>query len=138
MDVLMCKPTYFDIIEKDRYGNTHMDPDKKPNTDRALVEWGKLVNIYKMLGITVHLIDPIQGLPDMTFTANCGFTFIGKDARSYVLLSNFRPERRHEEKGYFASYFRHVLGYSTISLEDILYFEGAGDALLFDVGLAGL
>jgi len=131
MDVLMCEPTYFDVLVKDPYGNTHMNPNNKPDVEHAFEEWAPLVKVYRALGIIARFINPVPGLFDMTFTANCGFTFI-KNARKYVLLSNFRPERRRREKECFEFYFRNTLGYSTISLVNgILYFEGAGDALPF-------
>jgi len=138
MDVLMCKPTYFDILEKDAYGNTHMDPNNRPDPVRAYTQWDHLVSVYNMLGVGVHLVDPVPHLPDMTFTANCGFTFSGEDLHRYIVLSNFRPERRRREKEVFNSFFQETLGYSTINIPPKLYFEGAGDVIpLGNVVLAG-
>jgi N-dimethylarginine dimethylaminohydrolase len=131
MDVLMCKPTYFDVLEKDKHGNTDMDPLNRPDVDLALTQWTQLVDLYRALGVTVHLINPVQGLPDMTFTANPVFTFTGKNSHKYAMLANFRPERRRAEKEYFDSFFKNILGYTTISIPPELYFEGAGDAIPF-------
>ncbi|MAG12920.1 hypothetical protein CL630_03885 [bacterium] len=148
MDVLMFKPTNFDVLGKDKHGNTHMDPLNRPDVDLALTEWTQLADSLRALSVNAHLLDtfldilglnlPGTDLPDITFTANSAFTFTGKDSHKYALLANFRPERRRGEREYFDSFFRNVLGYTTISIPPGLYFEGAGDAIPFgDVVFVG-
>ncbi|MBI2047698.1 MAG: hypothetical protein HYT27_01020 [Parcubacteria group bacterium] len=139
MNFLMCKPTFFDVTEKDQYGNEHMDPNNRPNKKWALSEWEDLVRIYEMLGVNIHFIEPVPGLVDMTFTANCGITFIEPiRKRKTILLSKFRPARRRTETVHFEHYFRAVLHYDTTRTWNEYYFEGAGDVIPFgDSLLAG-
>lgn len=130
MRALMCPPTFFDVLEKDKYGNMHMDPENKPDTRLAMEQWEKLVARHEKWGISPVFIDPVQGLPDMSFTANCGFVF-EKDGEPAVILSNFRPERRRGEKEHYRAFFRDVLKYRIFELPDGIFFEGAGDAIPF-------
>ena len=132
MNILRCKPTCFDVLEEDKHGNKHMNPNDRPNKGRAIADWERLSRVDRMLGISDYFIEPEPGFVDMTFTANCGFTFKRADGVKNIILSNFRPERRQKEQDYFERYFRTVLGYSTIRISDMFYFEGAGDAIPFD------
>ncbi|MBI2109373.1 MAG: hypothetical protein HYT93_04365 [Parcubacteria group bacterium] len=137
----MIQPTYLNVTEKDKHGNLHMDPDNKPNLPKAIPQWKRLAEgAYIMLGVVGHFMNPVPGLPDMTFTANGAFTFIGKDGRKYMIRSKFRPERRKGEERYFESYFMHTLHYAVINIwtdeygtknKNPIYFEGAGDAIPF-------
>ena len=82
----MCPPTYFDV----QYAiNPWMDPADPVDRDRAMREWEPLRATYLSLGHKVHLLDPVEGLPDMVFAAN-GATVVG----GMVLGARFRhPER---------------------------------------------
>jgi len=122
LKVLLCKPEYFDVTEFDRQ-NKHMDPGKRPNRNRALQSHKQLAEIYSLLGVETLFIEPVPGLIDMTFSANCGLV-LGKK----VLLSNFRPERRRPESLHYRKYFE-SLGYEVHHLPEDIYFEGAGDAI---------
>jgi N-Dimethylarginine dimethylaminohydrolase len=77
------------------------------------------------IGVTLERMEPIEGLPDMVFTANAGVLH-GRRA----VPSRFRhPERQREER-YFEQWFL-THGYDVTRLEEGLYFEGAGDLLGF-------
>ncbi|MEK7179209.1 MAG: arginine deiminase-related protein [Patescibacteria group bacterium] len=130
LQVLMCRPTHFDVTEKDKHGNTHMDPARRPDRARAHEQYEALLHIYAALGIRVVFVEPGHGLTDMTFTANCGFVF-GNSNKKSVVLSNFRPERRRGEQELFSLFFPEQLGYKTLFLPPSVYFEGSGDAIPF-------
>lgn len=124
MKVLLCSPKYFDVLEHDP-DNLHMDPDDRPDRPRAFRQHQELVDFYDKLGLEVHLIPPVNGLVDMAFTANCGLVIGDK-----VILSNFKPERRRAEKLHFRNFFEEQ-GYRIYELPPDLFFEGAGDAILY-------
>ncbi|MFG2298731.1 dimethylargininase [Streptomyces sp. NPDC048603] len=91
----MCRPTHFDVT----YAiNPWMDPGKPVDTDLAVEQWEGLRRLYLEYGHTVDLVEPVEGLPDMVFSAN-GATVV--DDR--VLVAKFRhPERTAEAPSYHA------------------------------------
>jgi N-dimethylarginine dimethylaminohydrolase len=94
---LMCPPTYFDI----KYAiNAWMDPAAPVDRDRAMAEWERLRATYVALGHTVHLLDPIENLPDMVFAAN-GATVVG----GMVMGARFRHPERGGEAGAHQEWF---------------------------------
>lgn len=116
---LMCPPTYFAV---DYVINPWMDPSVPVDTDRASRQWERLRQTYLGLGHTVHLIDPIPGLPDMVFAAN-GATVIG----GKVLGARFRHPERAKEGSAYLSWFRDN-GYPVVR-EAIATNEGEGDVV---------
>src|SRR6187549_1325344 len=65
--VLMCPPTYFDVL----YAiNPWMDPSVPTDTVLAVAQWTELRDTYTSLGIEVHEIEGVPGLPDMVYAAN--------------------------------------------------------------------
>ncbi|MDP3725579.1 MAG: arginine deiminase-related protein [bacterium] len=132
----MCKPLYFDVTEKDEHGNTHMNPLNRPSKALALEQHEKLVALYKELGLTVEFIEPVEGLRDMTFAANCGIVFTKgsftttQGKKWCFLSSNFRPERRRGEKEHYRSFFQ-KRNYYVLELDPHIFFEGSGDVIPF-------
>jgi N-dimethylarginine dimethylaminohydrolase len=90
---LMCPPDYFTV----EYAiNPWMDPDQPSDAALAMRQWHGLRETFTRLGHTVHVIDPVPGLPDMVFAAN-GATVIG----GKVLGARFRyPQRAAEGEAY--------------------------------------
>jgi N-dimethylarginine dimethylaminohydrolase len=114
---LMCPPTHFDVTYSI---NAWMDPGTKIDRDRAMAEWERLRATYVALGHTVHVLEPVEGLPDMVFAAN-GATVVG----GMVLQARFRhPERALEADAHRAWFERH--GYRRIT-PAIHVNEGEGD-----------
>ncbi|WP_405886403.1 dimethylargininase [Streptomyces sp. NBC_01384] len=94
---LMCRPTYFDVT----YAiNPWMDPGKPVDTDLAIEQWEGLRLLYQEYGHTVDLIEPVEGLPDMVFSAN-GATVV--DDR--VLVARFRHQERAAEASAYQEWF---------------------------------
>lgn len=114
---LMCPPKYFDV----NYTiNAWMDPTAPVDRDRAMTEWERLRATYVTLGHNVHLLDPVEGLPDMVFAAN-GATVVG----GMVLGARFlHPERASEADAHRAWFERH--GYRRFTLPTHVN-EGEGD-----------
>ncbi len=114
---LMCPPTYFDV----QYAiNPWMDLTTPVDRDRAVLEWERLREAYVSLGHDVHLLDPVEGLPDMVFAAN-GATVVG----GMVLGAKFRhPERALEADAHRAWFEAH--GYRRVTPATHVN-EGEGD-----------
>ncbi|GAA4520705.1 amidinotransferase [Actinoallomurus oryzae] len=90
---LMCPPEHFAV----EYAiNPWMDPSTPVDRDRAMAEWERLRATYVSLGHTVHLLEPVEHLPDMVFAAN-GAMVVG----GMVMGARFRhPERDGEAEAH--------------------------------------
>lgn len=125
--VLMCRPEYFTV---EYQINPWMHPENPTDTDLAVKQWEVLYQTYLDLGFEVHLIDPIDGLPDMVYAANGGFVL---DGIAYGASFTY-PERQPEGPAYM-DWFR-ANGFDVRVPESIN--EGEGDFLLVgDLLLAG-
>ena len=91
--VLMCRPDYFTVVYRI---NPWMDPQLPTDTSLAVRQWEVLYQTYLDLGFEVHLIDPIDGLPDMVYAANGGFVI---DNIAYGASFTY-PERQPEGPAY--------------------------------------
>ena len=121
--LLVCPPDFFGIEYEI---NPWMRLSNRVDHDQAVRQWQELMNVFERdLQVALERMIPIRGLPDLVFTANAGVV-VGQTA----VVSRFRyPERRREEV-YFEQWFREH-GYDVMSIEEGLYFEGAGDLLGF-------
>ncbi|MFE6905637.1 dimethylargininase [Streptomyces erythrochromogenes] len=117
---LMCRPSHFTV---DYRINPWMDPAKPTDTGLAVLQWERLYALYRELGHTVDLIDPVPGLPDMVYSAN-GATVLG----DRVLMARFRhPERAAEAPAYQAWF--ETNGYTGVVAPEHVN-EGEGDYLV--------
>jgi len=98
-----------------------MHPENPTDTDKAVAQWTELYNTYQRMGVTVHLIDPIEGLPDMVFAANGGLVIDGTAYRT-----KFRHSERGPEADYYANWFA-GFGFETADASEVN--EGEGDFL---------
>ena len=124
---LMCRPEHFTVSYTI---NPWMEPANPTDTALAVRQWQKLYDTYLELGHEVQLIDPIQGLPDMVYTANGGFII---DNIAYG--ARFRFQERVPEGPAFMDWFRDN-GFEVVEPREVN--EGEGDFLLVgDTILAG-
>ena len=123
--ILMCPPQYFDV----RYVINPWMAGNQGKVDKALAQrqWQQLYEIVSDLA-EVRLIEPVEGLPDMVFTANAGLVLDNEFIGSSFLHEERRPESPQFER-FFANhrYRIHRSGADTV-------FEGAGDALFDSSG----
>src|SRR5436305_12767820 len=91
--------------------------------ERAQRQWESLYATLRRLGVTVELLEPQKGLPDLVFTANAGLIF----GRRFF-SARFRHEVRARETPYDDAWFQ-AHGYTVEKLPEGVFFEGAGDAL---------
>ncbi len=124
----MCPPTYFGVV----YAiNPWMDPGRPVDVDRALAQWQGLREAYERGGHTVHVVDPVPGLPDMVYAANGGLVIGGR-----ALAARFRYEQRWAESPAYERWFAAaaragVLGPGGESVGQATEIdEGEGDLLL--------
>jgi len=117
--VLMCKPEFFTVVYRI---NPWMDPALPTDTSLAVKQWQSLYDTYVGLGFDVHLIDPIDGLPDMVYAANGGFVI---DNIAYGASFTY-PERQPEGPAYM-DWFR-ANDFDVRVPENVN--EGEGDFLL--------
>lgn len=120
MKYLMCRPDYFNVSYQI---NPWMDGNVGTvNQPRALQQWTELKETIESLGASVELIDPVEGLPDMVFTANAGVVTSEKE----VLLATFKhPERKGEEEHFLNWFWMNDYLVRMQSAD----FEGEGDCL---------
>lgn len=117
--VLMCRPEFFTVSYRI---NPWMHPEEPTDTGTALEQWQRLYELYLMLGYEVHLIEPVEGLPDMVYAANGGFVL---DGIAYGARFQY-PERGPEGPAYM-EWFR-ANGFEV--REPVSTNEGEGDFLL--------
>jgi N-dimethylarginine dimethylaminohydrolase len=124
---LLCRPDHSPLSYRI---NPRMEPANPTATARAVAQWQTLYDTYLALGHEVELIDPIEGLPDMVYTANGGFIIDG-----VAYGAKFRFQERGPEGPAFMDWFRDN-GFDVVDPVEVN--EGEGDFLLVgDVILAG-
>ncbi|MFY1634852.1 dimethylargininase [Solwaraspora sp. WMMB335] len=127
-EYLMCPPDHFDVV----YAiNPWMDPAMPVDRGRATRQWAELRDAYRGLGHVVHLAEPVPGLVDMVFAANCALV-----VDSLVYGARFRHPERAPEAVAYRSWFAAA---GLTGNRDAEYVnEGEGDfAVLRDFVLAG-
>jgi len=127
--VLLTTPDYFDVAY---VINPHME-GRTGTVDKteAMRQWQAVRETYDALGLDVHLLDGVAGLPDMVFCANQTLPYYDpQNDRRGVVLSRMHAEERREEVPYFAGFFSEH-GHDVRELSDAIEgsFEGMGDAI---------
>lgn len=121
--LLVCPPEYFSI---DYEINPWMRRSNVVQAGQAIQQWHHLMGVLeKDVGAILERMKPVQGLPDLVFTANAGVV-VGRKA----VPSRFRYPERQREEAHFEGWFRDH-GFEIITLDQGIYFEGAGDLLGF-------
>ncbi|MDI9891274.1 dimethylargininase [Microbacterium sp. IEGM 1404] len=116
---LMCRPEHFTVSYSI---NPWMEPSRPTDTNLALQQWQSLYDTYTALGHEIELIDPVEGLPDMVYTANGGFVIDG-----VAYGPKFRFRERADEAPAFIDWFA-ASGFEVA--EPVEVNEGEGDFLL--------
>ena len=118
--ILMCPPDHFAIeYEINPWMNVRVGSD----AGIARQQWTALCEALESLDVSVELIEPVRGLPDLVFTANAGLVF-----RDLFIVSRFRYGVRQGEAPCFENWAQGH-GFQTVELPPGYNFEGAGDAL---------
>ncbi len=128
--LLVCPPDYFGIEYEI---NPWMRVSNRVDHERAVRQWHELMRVLEGdVGTVLERMTPIPDLPDLVFTANAGVVH-GRTA----VVSHFRYPERQREEAHFEGWFRDH-GYEILTLDEKVFFEGAGDLLGFaDVWFGG-
>lgn len=126
--ILMCPPDFYGIEYEI---NPWMSRSRASDPAAARTQWQQLHDLLAALGADIRLLEPVQGLPDLVFTANAGLVW-----RETVFLSQFRHAARQGETPVDETWFQSH-GLIPRSLPVGMHFEGAGDALFCGETLFG-
>jgi N-dimethylarginine dimethylaminohydrolase len=128
--LLMCSPQHFAVTYSI---NPWMDPAKWADDGaalkaRAAQQWVALHATLLDAGAMIETVPPLEGAPDLVFTANAAVVLDGK-----ALLARFRHPERQIEEPVFAAGFRALaergLIDEVVELPRGIALEGAGDCL---------
>lgn len=119
---LVCPARHFGVLYEI---NPWMHREVPADPDRSMRQWLDMVETLRGAGAEIETIEPVDGLPDMVFTANAGLV----DGDRFV-PSRFRHPERSGEEERFAAWFA-GRGSAVLDLPAGPRFEGAGDALPF-------
>jgi N-dimethylarginine dimethylaminohydrolase len=115
----MTAPAHFTV----EYAiNPWMDTSTAVDTGVAIRQWEQLLDVYRSLGHTVELVEPVAGLPDMVYAANGGLIV---DGRAVVARFAY-PQRAGEAIAYAQWMTDH--GFETLHTKHVN--EGQGDLLV--------
>ena len=92
----MCPPDYYGIEYEI---NPWMNRERQTDHAVAVEQWRSLRKIFGELGAEVLEMAPVEGLPDLVFTANAAMIH-GPTA----FLARFRHEQRSGEEGHDAEW----------------------------------
>ncbi len=118
--ILMCPPDFYGIQYEI---NPWMDIARQAERPVAIEQWKLLYQHILDAGAQVALLEPVQGLPDLVFTANAAMIH-----RRQALISRFRHRQRQGEEPYNRRWFAQN-GFEVVDVPENFSFEGAGDAL---------
>lgn len=119
---LMCPPAHFGVLYEI---NTWMHKQVTVDPDLAREQWEGLVANLRQAGAEVVMQEPVDGLPDLVFTANAGLV----DGTKFI-PARFRHPERQGETPHDVAWFKQA-GFELVELPEGVSQEGAGDALPF-------
>src|SRR5580765_3603028 len=96
--ILMCPPDFYRIEYEI---NPWMSRSRASDDERARAQWRALFDLLTRLGSDIRLLPPVQGLPDLVFTANAALIW-----RDTAYLARFRHAARQGETPYDEAWFR--------------------------------
>jgi N-dimethylarginine dimethylaminohydrolase len=118
--ILMCPPDYYGIQYEI---NPWMSRQRQSDRPTAAQQWNDLRRALEAAGATISLLPPVEGLPDMVFTANAALVY-----RDRAVMAHFRHPERQGEVAHDEIWLR-AAGFGIEHVPNDLHFEGAGDAL---------
>lgn len=116
---LMCPPIHFAVAYRI---NPWMHPGIGVVPHRVMAQWRSIVDAHLANGHAVVPVGPVEGTPDMVFTANAGLVIDGR-----VLVARFRHWQRRKEESLFRACLEQ-LGWREVVQASFIN-EGEGDYL---------
>lgn len=125
--VLLCPPTYFDVIDQK---NPYMSTGAAVDHAKANGQWQALCSALRQAGCDVKTIDPVPGLEDMVFAANQVFVGYHHRTGNFIVPSRMVHESRQREVPLYVEWFRQRdFEVIDLGLSGDQYLEGHGDLL---------
>ncbi len=118
--ILMCPPDHYGIEYEI---NAWMSRERQADHALAVKQWNALDALLREVGAEISLLRPVQGLPDLVFTANAAMVY-----RDRAIPARFRHVQRQGEESHYESWLREH-GFRIEPPPEDEDFEGAGDAL---------
>lgn len=118
--ILMCPPDHYGIHYEI---NPWMSTERQADHQEAVAQWQQLRVALIAAGAAIEQVRPVEGLPDMVFTANAALV-----RRSTAVLSRFKHPQRSGEERHFREWLTGA-GFDVVEAPGDFSFEGAGDAL---------
>jgi N-dimethylarginine dimethylaminohydrolase len=118
--ILMCPPEFYGIQYEI---NPWMSRLRQSDLPTAQGQWADLRRTLEEAGGVISLLPPVEGLPDMVFTANAALIY-----DETAVMAHFRHPERQGEVAYDEVWLREA-GFRIEHVPGELNFEGAGDAL---------
>lgn len=118
--ILMCPPDFYGIEYEI---NPWMNVEVAADHAEAVRQWHALHELLVGAGAEVVLQPPVEGLPDLVFTANSALVY-----KRLAVLARFKHPQRQGETEHDRRWFEEN-GYEAVDPPGDFAFEGAGDAL---------
>jgi N-dimethylarginine dimethylaminohydrolase len=118
--ILMCPPAHYGIQYEINPWMSRLRQSDRPTAQR---QWDDLRRTLEEAGAMISILSPVEGLPDMVFTANAALIYCDR-----AVMARFRHPERQGEVAYDEAWLREA-GFRIEHVPDDLNFEGAGDAL---------
>ena len=124
--VLVCPPTYFDVVERK---NPFMTMDTPVDRKKAQQQWLTLRQTFAATGLQVHEYAPLQGAEDMVFSANPALAGLNRRGDRVAVASRMKFPSRSVEVPAIVERLTQ-LGYTVdTTIPPSVSFEGGGDAV---------
>lgn len=118
--ILMCPPDHYGIHYEI---NPWMSTERQADHALAVEQWNCLRQTLVDVGAEISEVSPVDGLPDLVFTANAAIVY-----RQRAVLARFKHEQRQGEEPHFRAWLE-ANGWQVLDPPADFSFEGAGDAL---------
>jgi N-dimethylarginine dimethylaminohydrolase len=118
--LLMCPPDFYGIQYEI---NPWMNTARQADHALAGQQWLALRELLVEAGATIVEVSPVEGLPDMVFTANAALIY-----QRQAVVSRFRHVQRQGEEEHFRRWLQ-AHEFDVLEAPADCSFEGAGDAL---------
>jgi N-dimethylarginine dimethylaminohydrolase len=118
--LLMCPPDYYGIEYEI---NPWMRRENAAHRQLAASQWEGLRRVLEECGAEIACLPPVEGLPDLVFTANAALIH-----RDVAVPARYRYPQRQKEEPHGEEWLAEH-GFQLQPLRPGVFFEGAGDAL---------
>jgi N-dimethylarginine dimethylaminohydrolase len=124
--VLICPPTYFDVVDRK---NPFMTMETPVDREKAQQQWLSLRQTFEATGLQVHEYAPLPGAEDMVFSANPALAGLNRSGDRVAVASSMKFPSRRVEVPAIAERLTQLGVTVDTSIPPSVWFEGGGDAV---------